>query len=127
VDGFNTSDIIDTYSYSQGFLSDGSPFFGNVSLPQCFPVQYPPFTTPPPSFNATSNHEITLVYIGPSAAAPPGPKNVQFDGFAIPIFVPVTTTKSSGSATYEANMKNVVVAATSVVGMSVIGLVFGML
>ncbi len=76
VDDFNTTDIIDTYS---------GP---NQPLPLCFPNQFPPFTTPPPTLALQNNHTIKLVYIGQSPNAPNNltGNNGQFDSFAIPTF-----------------------------------------
>ena len=84
VDGFNTSDTIDTFAG------------GDSSLPLCYPVQFPPFHHPPPNLASQNNHTITLTYTGPSPNAPNGTlsNNVQFDSFAIPVF---GSTKSNSS------------------------------
>ncbi|TFK33431.1 hypothetical protein BDQ12DRAFT_615298, partial [Crucibulum laeve] len=76
-DGFNTTDVIDTYS--------GSKF----TLPTCFPAQFPPFNIPPPNFGTQNNHTVTLIYSGRSPNAPGHNANssiVQFASFAIPDF-----------------------------------------
>lgn len=77
VDDFNTTDIIDTFS------GQNQPF------PLCYPVQFPPFTIPPPTLVSQNNHVIKLIYTGPSPNAPSNTtdNNGQFDAFAIPIFL----------------------------------------
>ncbi|PPQ81255.1 hypothetical protein CVT26_015074 [Gymnopilus dilepis] len=78
VDGFETTNLVDTYK-------DAGP--GLLELPTCFPLQFPPFALPPPNYAATINHTLTLVYKGPSANAPNG-TNISmgvFDSFAIPL------------------------------------------
>lgn len=77
VDDFNTTDIIDTYS---------GP---NQPLPRCYPVQFPPFLTPPPTLALENNHNVKLIYIGPSPNAPSmtTEHSGQFDAFAIPDFI----------------------------------------
>lgn len=74
VDGFNVSNTIDTYTND------------SIQLPICYPQQFPPFIRPPPGWQTKENHNITLVYIGPSANAPNGSSlsNVQFEFFSIP-------------------------------------------
>ncbi|TFK31303.1 hypothetical protein BDQ12DRAFT_765789, partial [Crucibulum laeve] len=76
VDGFNTTNIIDTYSG------------GNTTLPVCYPAQFPPFIKPPPTLGIQNNHTITLVYSGPSPSAPnqTNSSSIQFASFAIPDF-----------------------------------------
>jgi hypothetical protein len=88
LDGMNTTSLIDTYTDEQH------------ALPQCFPNQYPPFEMIPPTYHNDSEttHTITLVYIGASPNAPKGANdtNVQFDSFAIPVFM-VDASQNSGS------------------------------
>jgi hypothetical protein len=88
VDGFDTKDIIDTFSG------------GDSSFPLCYPVQFPPFHRPPPDLALQNNHSIKLTYTGPSLKAPKNgttSTNVQFDSFAIPIFSPFSPTDGSSS------------------------------
>lgn len=75
VDGMDTTGLIDTFS---------GP--GNLALPTCYPVQFPPFIKTPPGYEKRVNHTITLVYIRPSELAPEGTNSsvVEFDSFAIP-------------------------------------------
>jgi len=75
VDGVDTVSLIDTWS---------GP--GDLALPTCYPIQFPPFIETPPGYENRVNHTITLVYIGPSELAPNGTNTsiVQFDSFAIP-------------------------------------------
>lgn len=87
VDGFNTTDIIDT------FAGKGS------SLPLCYPVQFPPFTKPPPDLALKNNHSITLTHIGPSPKAPSGTtSSVAFDSFSLPEFQELATPTPTGGA-----------------------------
>ncbi|PPQ81609.1 hypothetical protein CVT26_002976, partial [Gymnopilus dilepis] len=76
VDGFNTTDVIDTFS---------GP---NQTLPVCYPLQYPPFLKPPPTLATQNNHTIQLLYIGPSPNAPSSTTEStgQFGWFEIPTF-----------------------------------------
>ena len=75
VDGVNTTNLVDTFS---------GP--GDLSLPTCYPVQFPPFITTPPGYANRTNHNLTLIYTGVSQLAPEGTNTsfVQFDSFAIP-------------------------------------------
>lgn len=75
VDGVNTTNLVDTFS---------GP--GDLSLPTCYPVQFPPFITTPPGYANRTNHNLTLIYTGVSELAPEGTNTsfVQFDSFAIP-------------------------------------------
>ncbi|KDR72368.1 hypothetical protein GALMADRAFT_159047 [Galerina marginata CBS 339.88] len=74
-DGFNTTSTIDTYS---------GP--GNLTLPVCYPIQFPPFAVTPPGYESRMNHTLTLVFSGPSSDTPSGTNgsNFLFNGFAIP-------------------------------------------
>jgi len=87
VDGFNTTDVIDTFA---------GP---NSSLPLCYPVQFPPFLQLPPTQASKNNHSITLIYTGPSPNAPNGTaeSSGQFDSFAIPDLQAVTPSKGNGA------------------------------
>jgi len=90
VDGVDTVGLIDTFS---------GP--GDLTLPTCYPVQFPPFIKTPPGYENRMNHTITLVYIRPSKLAPEGTNTsvVEFDSFAIPdlqsVLAPITN-KSPG-------------------------------
>ncbi|KAJ7447548.1 hypothetical protein B0H11DRAFT_2177118 [Mycena galericulata] len=78
LDGLNTTTTIDTYSG------------GQLVLPQCMPSQFPPFHMVPPTLANETEHTITLVYIGasPNAGSETGTQvNIQFDSFALPIFL----------------------------------------
>ncbi|KAF8875341.1 hypothetical protein CPB84DRAFT_1752703 [Gymnopilus junonius] len=87
VDGFNTTDFIDTRSGPQ-----------NVTLPTCYPLQYPPFLVPPPGYQSRSSHSMTLVHLGISPSAPEGTNTstVQFDTYAIPDLETALIANSSG-------------------------------
>ena len=84
VDGVDTTGLIDTFS---------GP--GNLALPTCYPIQFPPFIKTPPGYETRTNHILTLVFIGPSQLAPEGTNSsvVEFDSFATPdlqsVLVPI--------------------------------------
>jgi len=75
IDGFNTSSNVDTFAHP-----------GNISLPLCYPLQFPPFAVTPPGFDTRTNHMVTLIYTGPSIYSSEGSSTstAQFDSFAIP-------------------------------------------
>jgi hypothetical protein len=114
VDGFNTTDVIDTFS-------------GNTTqLPLCYPVQFPPFTHAPPDLGSQNHHSITLFYTGPSPNALNGTttSDVQFDSFAIPVFNSSLIAASSSSSTVRRE-KSGFIWLIFAISMIVIGNLFG--
>jgi hypothetical protein len=95
VDGVNTTGLIDTFSG-----------LGNLALPTCYPVQFPPFIKTPPGYENRMNHTITLAYIRPSELAPEGTNTsvVEFDSFAIPDFQTVLVPTSNQSSPGQQNI-----------------------
>jgi len=73
VDGFPTESKIETTTRD------------DVSVPVCYPNQYPPFRSTPPDYDKRDTHTITLTYVGPIDADTPATGGV-FDAFAIPFF-----------------------------------------
>jgi len=98
VDGVDTLGLIDTFS---------GP--GDLALPTCYPVQFPPFIKTPSGYENGMNHTITLVYIRPSKLAPEGINTsvVEFDSFAIPdlqsVLLPISN-KSPGQQNLNAHL-----------------------
>ncbi|KAJ7589664.1 hypothetical protein C8J56DRAFT_939214 [Mycena floridula] len=93
VDGFNTTNVIDTYS--TGTDKDFDP-------PTCLSVQFPPFDETPPDFELRNQHSIELLYIGSASQAPNGSttqSNIQFDTFAAPILFSSSDKVSIGAKT----------------------------
>ena len=95
VDGVDTTGLIDTFS---------GP--GDLALPTCYPVQFPPFIETPPGYENRAEHNITLVYIRPSELAPEGTNTsvVQFDSFAIPDLQSVLVLTSNQSLPKRQNL-----------------------
>ncbi|PPQ98276.1 hypothetical protein CVT26_013520 [Gymnopilus dilepis] len=96
VDGFNTTSAIDT----------NTAIGGNVSLPTCYPIQFPPFVITPPNYQSRTNHTIELVFIGsaPTPAQGTTASVGQFDSFAIPDLESafgVATSRNRRSASFD--------------------------
>jgi len=73
VDGYPTGSNVDTATRD------------DISVPVCYPNQYPPFHSPPSDYDKRDMHTITLTYVGstdPDVAA----TGAVFDAFAIPFF-----------------------------------------
>ncbi|KAF8883469.1 hypothetical protein CPB84DRAFT_1965172 [Gymnopilus junonius] len=93
IDGFDTMSFVDTYS---------GP--GNLSLPICYPLQFPPFYVQPPEYANRTSHTLELLFIGVSPLAPNGTNTSigQLGVFAIPNLNPPT---SNGSSNVMKNLK----------------------
>lgn len=99
VDGFETGDTIDTYSG------------GENDLPECYPVQFPPFITPPPNYGSKSQYNVTLKLVGSSPNAPNGTASfgAQFDSFAIPVFLSSEKSSTSSRSQRSVNIEVILV------------------
>jgi len=73
VDGFPTGSMVKTA------IRD------DVSVPVCYPNQYPPFYDTPPDYDKRDAHTIIFTYVGSIDAGVPATSGV-FDAFAIPFF-----------------------------------------
>jgi hypothetical protein len=87
IDGFNTTNIIDTYNPNALTLEEAR---GRSLNPDCYHVrQFPPMKIVPIGYEARETHTATLVYIGASVKFPGTDLtdlSIQFDSFALEIY-----------------------------------------
>ncbi|KAJ2919119.1 hypothetical protein MD484_g1343, partial [Candolleomyces efflorescens] len=87
IDGFNTSNTIDTYNPNASTLEEAR---GQGMNPNCYHVrQFPPMVIVPIGYEDRETHNVTLVYIGAGErllGADPSNLSVHFDSFALPIY-----------------------------------------
>ncbi|KAK7045006.1 hypothetical protein R3P38DRAFT_2508272 [Favolaschia claudopus] len=91
LDGTDTATIIDTYSGGRSGM-----------LPECMSSQFPPLVKVPPTLLNETDHVLTLIYMGASpnaqgAGANISELNIQFDSFAIPVFLAEGQNSTSGA------------------------------
>jgi hypothetical protein len=83
IDGFNTTNIIDTYNPNAPTLEEAR---GQNLNPNCYHVrQFPPMRILPIGYETRETHTVTLVYIGASSKFPGTDLrnlSIQFDSFA---------------------------------------------
>jgi YD repeat-containing protein len=87
IDGFDTSNIIDTYNANASTPEEAR---GERMNPNCYHIrQFPPMMIVPIGYEDREAHTVTLVYIGAGQrllGTDPSNLSVQFDSFALPIY-----------------------------------------
>jgi hypothetical protein len=88
IDGFNTTNIIDTYNPNALTLEEAR---GEGPSPNCYHVrQFPPMRIVPIGYETRETHTVSLVYIGAGGKFPRGMDasnlSIQLDSFALQIY-----------------------------------------
>jgi hypothetical protein len=87
IDGFNTSNIIDTYDPNASTPEEAR---GESMDSNCYHIrQFPPMVIVPVGYEDREDHTVTLVYIGAGESlmgTDPSNLSIQFDSFALPIY-----------------------------------------